>query len=204
MNLKSLNKSDASLVQAGLKALGFYNGTTRGLPGPKTEEAYRHYLASLKKTGGFPAMLVKVAESQEGVRERGTNGGPSVRKYQSSTWYAPGPWAWCAAFVCWCFQEAQKQNPLAIERPTTPGARAFENWAKKVGAELIKPIGDHKIKPGDILVYTFSHIGIAVRHEQGDVVETIEGNTNTEGSREGDGVYRRRRRRSQVRSIIRL
>jgi hypothetical protein len=35
-------------------------------------------------------------------------------------------------------------------------------------------------------------------------VQTVEGNTNGEGSREGDGVYLKRRHRSKIRSIIRF
>ena len=204
MDLKNLDQPDASLVQAGLKSLGFYHGTTRGLPGPKTMAAYRRYTASGGTTGGFPEVFARAAESQVGERETGNNGGTAVRKYQAASYLAPGPWPWCAAFVCWCFQQAQKAHPMAMERPTTPGAWDFENWARKAGAELIKPASKTKVRRGDILVYTFSHIGIAVGNESGGYVETVEGNTNQAGSREGDGVYRKKRPKKKIRSIIRF
>ena len=93
---------------------------------------------------------------------------------------------------------------MAMRRPTTPGAWAFEKWAVKAGAELIKPASKTKIRRGDILIYTFSHIGIAVSDENDSRVDAVEGNTNKAGSREGDGVYKKSRKKSQVRSVIRL
>jgi hypothetical protein len=205
MKLNELSKDDASLVQSGLKALGFYHGTTRGIPGPKTNVAYLNYINRRENTqGGFSEFFAKRAESQIGQRESGNNGGAAVRKYQGATWYAPGEWAWCAAFVCWCFQKAQEDSPIAMERPTTPGAWAFEKWARKAGAELIKPASETEVRRGDIVIYTFSHIGIAVADESDGRVDTVEGNTNKAGSREGDGVYKKSRKKSQIRSIIRL
>jgi hypothetical protein len=205
LNLKDLDQQDAVLLQAGLKALGYYNGTTRGVPGPMTKRAYNRYLSKSKKSKSFAEVLAQMAESQVGEREKGNNGGRAVRMYQSATWLTPGAWPWCAAFVCWCFKEAIKELPQAMQRPRTAGAWDFENWARKEGAELIKPAGKTKVRRGDILVYSFSHIGIAVSDEwQNSEIDTVEGNTNAEGAREGDGVYRKTRNKSQVRSIIRL
>ncbi len=204
LNLSELSQQDAVLIQSGLKALGLYEGTTRGIPGPKTEAAYKKYLSPRDNSFTFAELFSSIAESQVGEREEGNNGGEAVRKYQEATWYAPGEWAWCAAFVCWCFRETIKEIPQAMERPTTPGAWAFEKWARKAGAELIKPASRTKVRRGDILVYTFSHIGIAVEDELCDLVETVEGNTNKAGSREGDGVYSKTRKKSEIRSIIRM
>ena len=203
LNLDKLNQKDAQLIQAGQKALGFYNGTTRGQPGPKTKAAYKKYMAPRNIDPTFGEALALAAESQVGQREEGNNGGASVRKYQNATWLEPGAWAWCAAFVCWSFKEALKKSPQPLQRPRTAGAWDFENWAKKEGAELIKP-ADVLVRRGDILVYTFSHIGIAAMDEHEGSVETVEGNTNHNGDREGDGVFRKTRKKSLIRSIIRL
>jgi hypothetical protein len=202
--LSKLGQKDAQLIQAGLKYLGFYKGTTRGFPGPKTNAAYKKFMAPRNIDPSFSEALALAAESQVGQREEGNNGGAAVRKYQNATWYAPGEWAWCAAFVCWSFREALKKSPQPMQRPTTPGAWAFEKWATKEGAELIKPASYTLVKRGDILVYTFSHIGIAAMDELDGKVETVEGNTNTGGDREGDGVYRKTREKSEIRSIIRI
>lgn len=56
---------------------------------------------------------------------------------------------------------------------------------------------------GDIVVFTFSHIGI-VESNNGDTFKTIEGNTNSRGSRDGGGVERKNRSIHRMRAIIRL
>jgi hypothetical protein len=91
-------------------------------------------------------------------------------------------------------------------RPETAGAWDFEKWCLSVddSVKLHKP---HKgdIRRGDIVVFTFSHIGIAVGDIGKDgIVQTVEGNTNSDGAREGDGVYRKRRHVSKIRSVIRF
>lgn len=61
------------------------------------------------------------------------------------------------------------------------------------------------IKAGDVVIFTFSHIGIATGSPDAKGnVPTIEGNTNGAGSREGDGVYAKSRNISQIRSRIRF
>ena len=205
IDLSTLPQEVASLVQVGLKELGHYQGTTRGIPGPKTEEAFQDYLSSLVAGGAdlFAENFASVAEGQVGVREEGHNGGEDVRKFQRATWLDPGAWPWCAAFVCWCYQQASKQaSAPSIKRPRTAGAWDFERWAKDQGVTLFKP--SVKAKRGDIVIFTFSHIGIAVADQDGEVVSTVEGNTNPGGSREGDGVYKKTRKASKIRSLIRF
>ena len=95
---------------------------------------------------------------------------------------------------------------MTFQRPRTAGAWDFENWCKSAdnSVKLKKPhTGD--IKRGDIVCFTFSHIGIALGspNEDGNVL-TCEGNTNGAGSREGDGVYKKTRNISKIRSRIRF
>ena len=60
-------------------------------------------------------------------------------------------------------------------------------------------------KSGDIVVFTFSHIGIAVSSPDDDGnIATVEGNTDSAGSREGGGVYLKSRHLSKIRSRIRF
>ena len=200
---------DTYLKQVALTHLGYAVGSLDGLMGPKTARAesdwYQNRLQPEGTPDSFAEILALAAESQIGQREFGNNGGDAVRKYQSATWLPIGSWPWCAAFVCWCFKSASKQSPTAIKRPQTAAAWDFENWARKEGAKLIKPATGTKVRRGDILVYTFSHIGIAIGDEQLDgKVSTVEGNTNSKGAREGDGVYKKTRNRLKIRSIIRL
>ncbi len=43
LTLSTLAQDDARLIQAGLKHFGFYGGTTFGVPGPNTTDAYNRY-----------------------------------------------------------------------------------------------------------------------------------------------------------------
>jgi hypothetical protein len=153
--------------------------------------------------------MVALAREQIGVSEvDGTNCGPMVDTYKAATWLdANKGWPWCAAFVCWLVKEAVDGEEVKFDRPRTAGAWDFENWAKKQaanGIDLRKPTNED-IKTGDIIVFTFSHIGIAVADvDSSGYVKTIEGNTNGEGSREGGSVLEKNRHVSKIRSRIRI
>lgn len=180
-----------------------------GKPGPQTAAAV---LARLRAPDApsartFGDRLAEIALGEVGVREipKNANTGPRVRGYQAATWLDGTGWPWCAAFVCWCVREARADDSWKWARPETAGAWDFEKWAKKEsshGVRLLPP--STPIRRGDILVYTFSHIGIAVADQTGKTVQVVEGNTDASGSREGGGVYRRTRDVSKVRSIIRI
>lgn len=207
MNLDKLSVEDAKLVQRGLNALGFYEGSFRGKPGPKTKAAYERYLRAsqprnLPTTLG--AELVRQLKREIGIREipKDSNSGPRVREYQASTWLEGTGWPWCAAFICWGLHQIDKRHRLPFDRPRTPSAWGFEAWAKKEDLNLMKP--RKQILAGDIVCFTFSHIGLAIEDEKDGYVKTVEGNTNTSGSREGGGVYEQNRKVSLIRSHIRL
>lgn len=150
--------------------------------------------------------IASLAEGEIGVHEIGGNN-RGVEKYQRATWLSVGAWPWCAAFVCWVVQQAIAGKTVAFDRPQTAGAWDFENWARSQalkGVQLIKPaLSSLDIRRGDIVVFTFSHIGIATDTVSGHV-KSVDGNTNDEGARDGDGVYEKTRAFSLVRSLIRL
>lgn len=210
LDLKSLEMADAALIQHGLKALGFYDGTTKGLPGDGTVKAYEAYLASARYVatpGAGPASpsarLISILTAKGGVREvpANSNTGKDVQEFQSATWLSGTGWAWCAAFICWGFRELEKEMKLPFARPQTAAAWGFEEWATNEGLKLYKP--RTKILAGDIVMFTFSHIGLAIADEKNGSVKTIEGNTDGSGSREGGGVYTKTRAVSLIRSHIR-
>lgn len=159
---------------------------------------------------GFVNALVAAARGEVGIREGSRNNtGADIQKYMEATWLEPGEWPWCAAFVCWCCKEALASNPVpGVRRPRTAGAWKFEDWAAdQPGATLIKPA--RQIQRGDIVMFTFSHIGIAVADPSGGTVQTVEGNTNTRGERDGggrtrDGVYLKTRPLTSIRSVARV
>jgi hypothetical protein len=53
-------------------------------------------------------------------------------------------------------------------------------------------------------VFKISHIGLAASAADKGWFETVEGNTNAAGSRDGGGTWRKNRRVSEIRSRIRL
>jgi hypothetical protein len=159
------------------------------------------------------AEIVNVARAEIGVEEvNATNCGPRVDEYKAATNLPPHePWPWCAAFVCWCVKEAAKATGVAFTetfiRPTTAGAWALEAWslAQDSSTWTKKWPTWRDIQPGDILVYSFSHCGIAAAAPNPDGTFTaIEGNTDHAGSREGGAVWLKTRRVSKVRSRIRF
>lgn len=156
--------------------------------------------------------LVKLAKAEIGVEEiDGTNKGPKVNEYKAATNLpATESWPWCAAFICWLVKEAMldlglRETPT-FKRPRTAGAWDFENWsrAQDKTTSTKKPHGGD-IEAGDIVVFTFSHIGLAISGPDANgFVQTVEGNTDAAGSREGGGVFQKKRSLSQIRSRIRF
>tara|TARA_R100001510_G_scaffold57738_1_gene67307 strand:- start:13818 stop:14573 length:756 start_codon:yes stop_codon:yes gene_type:complete len=231
LDLSKLSIHDAKLLQYGLNSLGLLNiPNPKGLPGPKTLAAYDSWLESQKevtmsleeieKHGEAPKgnieifrnTLVRILESQVGVREvGGNNQGAQIDAYEGATWLNPaGDYAWCASFICWVVREALRATGFQPdwERPRTPGAYAFrDKWGPAQENRGVKVLRGSRVKvlPGDIIVFTFSHVGMARSSADGGAgVPTIEGNTNGSGSREGDGVYRKTRQRSQISAIVRI
>ena len=154
--------------------------------------------------------LVELAKKEVGVEEiGGTNCGPRVNEYKAATWLPPDQaWPWCAAFIDWLVMTAMAESgqKYTFERPRTAGAWDLENWSMKqdgsTWTKLNPQAGD--IAPGDIVIFTFSHVGLAIGTPAKGVVETVEGNSNAQGSREGGGVWKQTPKLSKIRSRIRF
>ena len=154
--------------------------------------------------------LVELAKKEVGVEEiGGTNCGPRVNEYKAATWLPyKESWAWCAAFIDWLVMTAMEESgkKYTFKRPRTAGAWDLENWSMKqdgsTWTKLNPQAGD--IAPGDIVIFTFPHVGLAIDAPAKGLVATIEGNTDGNGSRDGGGVWRKFRKISQIRSRIRF
>jgi hypothetical protein len=153
-------------------------------------------------------LIPVIALKEVGTEEvDGTNCGPRVNEYKAATKLDPREsWPWCAAFVDWCVQQAMKSGTYTFERPTTAGAWDLPNWslAQDDSTQTRKSPGND-IQAGDLVIYTFSHCGIALSGSDhaGDF-STVEGNTDPAGSREGGGVFKKVRNTRQVRARIRF
>lgn len=171
---------------------------------------------------GIP-LLASIADAQAGLHEepRGSNRGAQLQKFFDADNYdpVPGPgdhgYPWCAAFVCWCVQELMRQSPAGtfggMKAPRTAAAFGFIDWGRAqnsaclvISPERMQP-GGLWPEPGDIVVFEFSHIGIVLSvNEKARNFTSVEGNTDSKGSREGWEVARKPRVFGDVRRFIRL
>lgn len=202
------------LLQVGLKSLGFDPGLPDGDEGPKTQSAFAAWVNSLDTVASTESTLasriVALAriELAAGVRETSKNQGPGLAKYWTATSYPDGyanREPYCAAFVCWIVKQAVGDREVAYNLPTSPVAYDIEKWGAantKNGVKVLK--NTDKLLPGDIFTLApASHTGIIVGVNS-TTVTTIEGNTDGAGSREGDGVYEKKRTKVSLRKIVRL
>jgi hypothetical protein len=145
---------------------------------------------------------VEQATAEIGVVEDppGSNRGPRVDAYLRAVGLNPaaGSFAWCAAFVYFCFGEASRVG--GRKNPLVKTAGVLDHWsrAEQRGARRIKAADalaqPDLVRPGQIFVMDFGrgagHTGMVTGIRGGKLV-TIEGNTNDGGSREGIGVFER-------------
>jgi CHAP domain-containing protein len=144
---------------------------------------------------------LEIAISQLGVEEDAghKNKGKEVEKYLASIGLGPG-YAWCMAFVYWNFAQAADRMGRQNQLFKTGGV--MEQWRqRKDKFRALTP------QPGDIFIMDYGkgigHTGIVEKVEN-DVVHTVEGNTNSDGSREGYEVCRRVRQRKKILGYLRF
>jgi len=131
------------------------------------------------------------------VRETGINRGFWVEKFLASVGLGPG-YAWCAAFSSYCIRQAGSSAGPGKGRAAV---RNWASWSKASARTHVVP------KRGD-LVYTLNangtgHIEFVTGVFKDGTIGTIGGNTNMANSREGDGVYKKRRTISDHMMFIR-
>jgi hypothetical protein len=149
-----------------------------------------HTCAANRASDSLRLELQKIYTSQIGVKEAtGKNDGPQIKAYLIVSGLPEGH-PWCAAFVAWCFKTAGIKATRSAYSPNWfPRARIVKNG--KVG----DVIGIYFPKMGRI-----AHVGFW-DSINGAFTICVEGNTNDEGSREGNRVVRKRRLTKQIRVI---
>lgn len=135
-----------------------------------------------------------------GVRElTGNNDGSRVEEYQKNAGISKGQ-PWCAAFVKWCFDQA------GIPTTINGWAASAHNksnlvWFKQ---KLIKePRAGDTFTLYSATLKRISHTGFFHQRINEALYISVEGNTNAGGSRDGDGVYMRKRSFHSTYSISR-
>lgn len=177
---------------------------------------YYTALCNVTLTGNQRADIVNVALSQVGYREgsySGDYGGADDGSYNNYTeynyWYhnyvssgmpvggdsAP----WCATFVSWCAEQANIPTSI-LKRSTAAGhGTSYFDVNFYSGSSTLASSGDNDSyfmgynytpQMGDLFfTRSWSHVGLVVG-VSGNYVITVEGNTNNNGSSQGNGVYK--------------
>ena len=123
--------------------------------------------------------ILQIASGEIGVREAtGNNDGKRVEEYLGYIGLGKG-YAWCAAFVSWCYGQAGLPEPRNPWSPALfPNARTYCK-----GDACRRPITLTQINPADVFgiygqrVRRINHVGV-VQAVQGKYLITIEGNSN--------------------------
>jgi len=140
-------------------------------------------------------------------------------------WFSSNSSAWCNWFVKLIWKEAYIEvgtsdaaiksiasttlnNFDASSGPLTGGVSLTYNNMKALGQVVDFVKGKTKIFPGDLIVYTYSHIGIAGATDNTKrTYESIEGNSSSKDARNGGQVRyiaRRNMDTQSIRGIIRV
>jgi hypothetical protein len=155
-------------------------------------------LSSFTDRAVLRSCVINAITKEVGVKEKtGNNDGKRVEFYLHSVGLTKGA-SWCAAFVhCW-LTHCGVANTITAWSPT---AHNPNNICYFKGKTVKTP------EPADVFtLYSITkrrihHTGFFVRKINSHIYETIEGNTNNDGSANGDGVYRRKRSFHQTYSI---
>jgi peptidoglycan hydrolase-like protein with peptidoglycan-binding domain len=137
--------------------------------------------------------------AQHPLEVGGQNCGPWVRSYLEGN--QGDNWPWCAGFACFILRQACDAlgRPMPIKRTFSCDILAGRAMAAGIfisGREIAKGnVAKDQIPPGSFFVNRrtdddWNHTGIAIAFHD-DYFETIEGNTNDAGDREGYEVCRR-------------
>lgn len=147
--------------------------------------------ANGKSLGELVVAYARQHLAQHPQEVSGQNAGPWVRLYMAGN--EGEQWAWCAGFACFCLKQACDTLNRPLPFKSTFSCDSLAAFAKEKGLF----VGIDSISPGSFFLVRrtdtdWTHTGI-VTEINGDLIKTIEGNTNDEGSREGFEVCARTR-----------
>ena len=165
---------------APIPALGlawlFFGGLGMGADDPKASER---------------RAILEFARGTVGIREAtGKNDGQEVEEILRSVGLERTGAPWCAAYVVWVGDSALGRDHNPYPRSAwSPDFVRDPQWNRGRGRVPL-PASTFGIYFSSLK--RIGHTGL-IEKINGDFALTIEGNTNGGGSRDGDGVYRRRR-----------
>lgn len=157
--------------------------------------------------------MVTTALREVGTKEYGGNNrGARVEEYLASTKLGPN-YPWCASYVRWCHAQCGVDlQPARAFAAAAQYATAHEVF-RKGQLDDYEPLGpghewERISEDADVFTLWYSklnrvgHCGIIIGEDEKYVI-TCEGNTNTDGGRDGDGVLRRRRMKATLYTVNR-
>ncbi|WP_055523456.1 LysM peptidoglycan-binding domain-containing protein [Streptomyces graminilatus] len=138
------------------------------------------------------AELIRIAKAEVGYKEGFANGHwDNTEKYAGQVpgmaWVSAGHYPWCALFVSWAALKSGNNDLF----PRTASCAYALDWFRKKGRFSEYPAIGAQVLFGP---NGGTHTGIVYAYDS-TYVYTVEGNTNTSGSPEGNGVYLRKRAR---------
>jgi hypothetical protein len=137
---------------------------------------------------------LRVASGLINVKEVGNNAGTMVGKFLAAVGLGTG-YSWCAAFLYYCLITAGANPAKLPQKRKAASVNEWRKWAVATGRIRSIPVRGQAffwVNKGK------GHIGRCLENKS--PFETIEGNTNAKGSREGDGVYRKSRTTQQLKA----
>jgi peptidoglycan hydrolase-like protein with peptidoglycan-binding domain len=166
-------------------------------------------LAPISPNGKSFSRLV-VAYARQHLRQHpreigGDNRGPWVRLYMDGN--EGDTWFWCAGFATYCLRQAAETLGVEVPIERTYSCDVIATEAKREARFIPEASAVGKVKPGSLFLVRrtsndWTHVGIVVKAAQ-ETFQTVEGNTNDEGSRNGYEVCARTRSYSG-RDFVRL
>lgn len=156
-----------------------------------------------------PCFTAKMKAEVGVVEKTGRNDGVRVEEFLASTGLGKGN-PWCAAFPHWAYRQCgvvlmPKQEFARAAKWHDKGRRVWEKkgWTPDT-ARSFRPVSE----PGDHLALYYQNLGrightAVILREDEKYFYTVEGNTNSEGSREGNGVFLRKRLKKGVYCVSR-
>lgn len=140
---------------------------------------------------------LRAAEGLIGVMEQGgNNAGPMVSRIITANG-GLGPEPWCGDFCAYVYRVA--------------GSRSVTRaWASvRLVGSVAGVFRTRSPRAGDLVRFTFDHVGVFVKDLGNGSIQTLEGNTGASGAVSdsatgGDGVYRKVRHKSLVRDYLKV
>ncbi|MFP2930499.1 peptidoglycan-binding protein [Pyxidicoccus sp. 3LG] len=147
------------------------------------------------------SLVVAYASQHLAQRPRemgGDNRGPWVRLYMDGK--EGEAWAWCTGFATFCVQQAARTLGVPPPMERTFSCDSLASFGREKGrflSTLTAPPDRALIHPGSLFLRRrtatdWEHAGIVTEVDE-ETFQTIEGNTNDDGSREGYEVCARTR-----------